>query len=561
MILQSKKEPSANRAALTRRLGWLGVLLPFLQLVPFSNATAQPVTDSLKALIMRNEKMYRNLSAMDDKGASYEFTNVTAWKIVDADLQDQIKKIYLAQYGEKQLKNFDIEDVYLFSAPVGNDRYEPFHVLFLGKRVSTDTAGDEGGFEFGGRRRSNNNERIPIAFKGRDVIRTMHRQPALLDNINAIQGEIVELPGDILPRGVQLVKNSAVRYVYHQMFEGFYSKRQIIDVQAAHGGLPTSDEFAADSTAELIINDPDQSAALPDETLNSMAFKYQRTVDLSIDHLNVNISRNNALELQLGDPEVGMPFWTSGQGRLWLNMKNQIGTESNFRIGIAFPANLGREDALTFNARKLSGFWGGSVDAYFAGIDFFSGFNMPVAFNFSVIPAGGSNPSIIYNGVNGATTVEGGHPIPDGRSFYRTAFIGQLYIPIIVQLDPANFIQLSAGVGAHTVKQSWIPDDSDVFYGRATQAMVGKVQDLIGPDGRQNASTPVTPHVAIQYVNHRSNKFGLNFQYDHLFTFGTWLELIPDHLRIEGSYTTPLVRDARPYEPNYFFEITPRIYF
>src|SRR5205085_1945258 len=108
---------------------------------------------------------------------------------------------------------------------------------------------------------------------------------------------------------------------------------------------------------------------------------------------------------------------------------------------------------------------------------------------------------------------------------------------------------------------SWVPENNDtaVKYGYPSD-QGGTVQDLLW-GGKQNVSTPFTPHVAIEFVNHRSNKFGLNFQYDHLFTFGGWLELVPDHLRIEASYTAPLVRDALPYEPKYFFEITPRLYF
>jgi hypothetical protein len=385
----------------------------------------------------------------------------------------------------------------------------------------------------------------------------------LVDDINAVQGEIVELPGDILPRGVQLVKSSTSRYIFHQMFEGFYSKRQIIEEQNRRGGLPTEDEFVVDSTEPQVTLDIDQTASLPDEVLNSRAYSYSKTVDVSIDHLLVNMSKSNAVEVQLGNPEVGLPFWSSGEGRLWLHMRNQIGTESNFKIGVAFPANLGREDALTFNARRLSGMWGGAVDAYFAGIDFFSAFNMPIAFNFTVLPSQGYNSSIIYNAPNQplgfAST--GGRDVPSERTFFRTTMIGQLYVPFIVQLDPYNFMQFSAGLGVHTVRLSWIPKDSmEAITAGYAADVAGKTQDLKW-FGRDNVSVPVTPHVAIQYVNQRSNKFGLNFQYDHLFTFGTWLELIPDHLRIEASYTAPLVRDAKPYEPPYFFEFTPRLYF
>ena len=535
--------------------------------VPVGSAFAQPINDTLKALTLRNEKMYRVLNQMDDKGSSYEFTNVVAWKITDPELYAQIEKVYRAAYGERELKDFDVSTIYVFSAPVSNDRVEPFHVLFMGKKVSTDTTGDEGGgFEFGGRRKSKGGQIVPRAFKGRDVIRMMHRQPALLDNINAVQGEIVELPGELMPRGVQIVKNSTERYVFHQMFTGFYSKRQIVDEQLRAQGAPTSDEnFAVDSNALVIPTEPDQSTALPEEQINSRAFRYEKMVDIGIDHLNINLSRQNELEFQIGNPEVGLPFWSSGENRLWLNMRNQIGTESDFKIGLDFPLDIGSSEWLTFPARKMSGFWGGSVDAYFAGIDFFSAFNMPIAFNFTVIPTAGSNSSIIYNqSYSGSTPGTGdtvGGPGRKEQTFFRTAFIGQIFIPFIVQLDPANFVQFSAGIGIHSVKLSWIPTDTSQTSAHGlTPDQVGKTQDLLY-NGKTTVSTPFTPHVAIQYVNHRSNKFGLDFQYDHLFTFGAWLELIPDHLRIEGSYTAPLVRDPKPYEPPYFFMITPRLYF
>jgi hypothetical protein len=110
-------------------------------LVPFVAIHAQPLNDSLKAVTLRNEKMYRLLNSMEDKGSSYEFTNVTAWKITDPDLVNQIEKIYTAKYGDKQLKNFDIDNVYVFVAPTNNEEvpFQPFHILFMGKRVNVDT--------------------------------------------------------------------------------------------------------------------------------------------------------------------------------------------------------------------------------------------------------------------------------------------------------------------------------------------------------------------------------------------------------------------------------------
>jgi hypothetical protein len=552
--------------------GFLPLFLIIAFLVPIASAWAQPINDSLHAIALRNEKSYRLLNAMDDKGSSYEFTNVTAWKITDDNLRNQIIDLYTAKYGKKELKNFDIDNVYIFAVPDGVDqagdtKFFPFHVLFMGKHVNVDTNASESNLFFGGGARKNTNQPVPVAFKAKDVIPVMLHDPTLTDNINAVQGELVELPGDIMPRGVQLIKDADERYIFHEMFTGFYSKRTIIDQQDIKLGIPTTDEMMAspDTTALQIPTEPDETQGLNVESLNSQAFRYQKTVDLSIDHLLVNVSQQDALELQIGNPEVGLPFWSSGEARLWLTMRNQIGTESDFQIGFDMPNfGLGNVNHAIFQPRKLSGFYGASVAAYFAGIDFFSAFNMPIAFNFSVFPAGGSNSSIIYDGAGGSVTTPltgGPSSVPADRTFYRTAFIGQLYIPFIVQLDPANFVQFSAGIGIHTVKLSWIPaNDSEAeAYGYGA-GNGGTVQDLLY-NGKSNVSTPFTPHVAIDYVNHRANKFGLDFQYDHLFTFGGWLELIPDHLRIEASYTAPLVRAALPYEPPYFFEITPRLYF
>jgi hypothetical protein len=263
-------------------------------------------------------------------------------------------------------------------------------------------------------------------------------------------------------------------------------------------------------------------------------------------------------------------------GKFSYVMRNLIGSESNVKLGLSFPSStLVRSEFLLFPERRISGGWGGSLDAYFAGIDFFSAFNMPLAFSATVVPAQGSNASIIYNGgnvpLNTAAPTED-KTIPNNRTFYRTSVIGNLTIPIILQLDPANFLQFGAGIGVHIVHRSFIPRESDfdarfipgpgnrngdidLTNTQFNQDMVGKTQDL------ERVSTPVTPRVTLQYVNHRANKFGINFQYDHLFTFGGWVEIISNTLRLDMSYTAPLVRDPKPYEPAGFFFITPRIYF
>lgn len=551
-----------------------------------TNVLSQPIADSIKALQQRNDRVYRTIKDADERGTVYSYTNVTTWKITDEDLSRQIQEIVKQQpNGESVLKGIDVDRTYVFAAPGGPDNYEPFHILFIGKRArEIDTSGgeEEDLFDpFGGsRRRSGGGDDITRVFKGRDVVRMMIRVPALKEAINTIQGELFELPGDILPSGVQLVKSSYQRYIFNKMFTGFYNKNQIIDEQRRALGLPSSadEEFIPDTTlTDLEITmDPDQTSALPDQEFNQRAFRYEKMVELSADRLMVNIDANNGIEATLGNPEIGLPFTSSGMGRFSYVMRNLIGSESNVRLGLTFPiGTLGNDEFLLFPERRITGGFGGSVDAYFAGIDFFSAFNMPLQFSATIVPAQGSNSSIIHTGT--PFYFNPGNPndttnIPGNRTFYRTSFIGNLTIPIILQLDPANFLQFGAGIGVHIAHLSFIPKESDLdgryvpggagnprgdvnLTGRYTLEDVNKMQDL------ERVSTPVTPRITLQYVNHRANKFGLNFQYDHLFTFGGWVEIITNTLRLDMSYTAPIVRDPKPYEPSSFFFITPRLYF
>src|SRR5207244_8564513 len=161
---------------------------------------------------------------------------------------------------------------------------------------------------------------------------------------------------------------------------------------------------ATDSLASPI--DVETTPSLPDaqaqaDLLSALReSKYEKAVDISLTDLRVNASKNLGLEIEMGNKEVELPFWSSGVSRFWLNLKNQIGSESSVKLGLVFPDpfTMGTSDWLLFPARKLSGTFGGSVDAYFAGISFFSGFNLPLAMKFSLMPNGqSSNNSIITN--------------------------------------------------------------------------------------------------------------------------------------------------------------------
>ncbi len=568
---------------LVKRTGIRNTISFFIIIASFlffsQGAFSQPIVDTVKAVQKQNDKVYREIGLLDPYGESYSFTNVIKWHITDRELFDQIKEALQKEPFNVKPDEYRIDDIYLFSAPVGNDRVEPFHILLDGeilekkKNKSKSGLGIFGDEEAGG-------TKAKRAIQGRQVVRLLHRtNTALLENINTIQGDNVEIPGEIVPHGSQLVKDTKMRFIFSQLFDRFYSKRAVLDEQRKYYGLPTSDEafdLPVDVNADSIKTpiDPESTTALPDDqsSINGMrsvlrASRYEKLIDVSITDLRVNVSKKLGLELELGNKEVGLPFWSAGIGRFWLNLKNQIGAQSNVKLGVVFPLDLGNKDVLTFKARQLSGSFGGSVDAYFAGIDFFSGFNLPMAFKFSLMPAGqSSNSSVILNGQPIATKTLDGRDtlIPAGRTFYREGLILQLFIPTIVQLDLNNFIQVSIGFGLQNVYQSMIPkngtlyDYTDTRPGRhplfATD-QADKMQDIA------RVSNVVSPHLSFEYVNHQAAKFGLSAAYDHLFTFGGWIELIEDHFRIEMSYSGPIIRDAKPWEPSSFFLITPRFYF
>lgn len=582
MNLISKKLAKTTHGAL--------LVLAFCILSVRANAQG-PIADSVKARQKVNEKMYRQLETMDKDGESYSFTNVIQWKIDDNELRNQIIES-IRKPPIKFDSLFRIDDVFLFSAPSENDRVEPFHILLKGVQLTPKTGKKKssglGGI--GGDEDEDEEQVITRAIKGKQVIPLMRRNHALLENVNVTQGSNVELPGEIVPTGTQLVKDVQMRYALSRMFSDFYSKKVILDAQRALYGLPTSDAmfqenyFAQatqdtkdtreeeDTTGEsgMMIDSTllSNSGALPEDVpiIDKMG-RFERMFDLSANHLRVNATNNFAFELGLGNPEIGLPFWSSGQGNFSLIMRNMIGTESDFSLGLAFPVSVfgkdfGKYDEFLWSKRNLSGGFGARLSAYFAGIDFFSAFNLPVAFNVTFNPAGSdSNKSMIYNG-EAATVyaVDGSQVIiPEGKTFYRTSLVAQLYVPTILQLDLNSFLNVSVGFGIHNVQQSIIPTKAQtnglnpkrLFEPEAE----GKVQDI------RRVSVPFNPLVSIQYVNHRASKFGIGVAFDHLFTFSGWIELINDRLRLETSYSSAVIRDPKPWEPSSFFQITPRFYF
>ncbi|MFI5264546.1 MAG: hypothetical protein ACHQM6_08530, partial [Candidatus Kapaibacterium sp.] len=256
----------------------------FILFVVAPKLFSQPIVDTVKAIQKQNDRSYRLLDQLEGTGDSYTFTNVIKWKITDPDLQNQIRDaIAKDPFGLKK-EDFDVVETYIFSAPAGQDKVEPFHILVRGyiKEKTGKKKKSGGGFGAFDEDVTSAGTMVPKWFQGRNVIRLLHRNPALLDNINTIQGDNVEMPGDIVPHGSQLVKDTKMRYLFSKVFTDFYSRRVVLDEQRRYYGLPTSydlNDLPAEVTAADSIKspiDPESTTALPDDpaTLNRTKAEY-----------------------------------------------------------------------------------------------------------------------------------------------------------------------------------------------------------------------------------------------------------------------------------------------
>src|SRR5690606_34424099 len=152
-------------------------------------------------------------------------------------------------------------------------------------------------------------------FQGRSVVQLMRKNPQLLEDINIVQGDNVEIPGEIVPTGAQLIKQTPLRYAMSRMFNGFYNKGIIRDAQRALYGLPTSDQMfeeyrlaeaqatIGEESDQYIIDSTLSAGVLPDQssTFDKLA-RHDRMFDISLNQLNINATKNFAFGLQLGAP-------------------------------------------------------------------------------------------------------------------------------------------------------------------------------------------------------------------------------------------------------------------
>lgn len=485
---------------------------------------------------------------------------------VGAELKDalfQALKGFIVDHGIQTQANVDstsfINTVYIY-AGVGSDSVDVFHIQFLSQRSSTIQEVDQKKLKATGEVvMTTRTLQIPInydivgvncydalqqrfaqgVYKGVTVGEVLQQE-----FLSPLNSEVVDVYGDFGKFGDKIVLNPKERLKYYNLFTSFYNIAPVYDttnvrdttitVTETKGGKPvisqhdtTLFDLALSTQVQPVFNEP----------LLDFSLLHQLT-------LNPFSDKNFGFQVRLGNDEVGLPFWSSGTGQALLILRDKIFDQSVFKLGVVFPFGVGESSTSTlFEKRNLAGGWGFAAEGLIPSFNIPEGLNLPLGFSFQYVPAFAKNSTIIDTN--------------QGADIYYASFIGTLYFPFIVDLNPrtrTSFIQLQVGIGWEDVNRAVAEYPGMIINGDTVKKgdpNIGQLQNL------EVVTTRVLPHIRVDYVNHESAKFGTFLQYDHLWMFGGWIELF-NGFRIEAEYAAPM-HPANPWEPQSFFLISPRI--
>lgn len=366
--------------------------------------------------------------------------------------------------------------------------------------------------------------------------------------LSPLNSEIVDVYGGFGNYGDKIVLDPAQRLKFYNLFTGFYDVLPVYDtinvrdttiyVEDRSSNPPKLVPKAQVVYDALVLSkkvQPDFSEPLLDFSL-----LHQITINPFSD-------KSFGFQARLGNDEVGLPFWSSGTGQAMLILRNKIFDQSILKVGAVFPFGVGESSSSSlFRARGLAGGWGFAAEGLFPSFNVPAGLNLPLGFSMQYVPPFQKNGTIIDT-TRGATV-------------YYASFIGTVYFPFIVNLDPqrnTSFVQLQIGLGWEDINESVLmyPGFVDPGNGFDTVKIGDSRVDQI--HNRRVVSSRATPHIRADYVNHEAAKFGAFVQYDHMWMVGAWIELF-NGFRIETEYSAPL-HHADPWEPQSFFLISPRI--
>lgn len=281
------------------------------------------------------------------------------------------------------------------------------------------------------------------------------------------------------------------------------------------------------------------------------------------------------LKASLGTDQVGYTFWSSGEGRVYLQRplyeNSDPGTRKaipyllNVRLGLGYrlTGNMDGESRLLdfIPGRKLNGSAGGKI---VGGLDFF----MPFHPQFGV----GLNIELPLQGISSNNTI-------DGATYYKFDIGNRRITAPTYNVDPYATADIIRSTGQVTlfynlwldrkVPENFFRFDVGVNYAEVQEVGVfldttgGERKEFLARDGVTGLNT-WKPNEAldwvyakVEYRNQSSFPFGISLQYSNqLLLARAYVPLLGDWLYLEGRYSTPL-RDARPFEIKNFFMFSP----
>ncbi len=233
------------------------------------------------------------------------------------------------------------------------------------------------------------------------------------------------------------------------------------------------------------------------------------------DDAGIRFGRRWGTEIRIGDDETGYPFWKSGNLTLFLLYRAvKIGAHVPFAGG----RNPGGTLAELWTPRRLDGTYGFTTE-------------------FDFVNIGGS---FIF-GLR-RTDIDGTYVNPDSITTIRN--LSQLWYSNFISDDAnINVFRYKIGMGVHQIGHDFVRKDSlGVPY---------DAQTSLPP------TTYVSPYISLEYVNQEAERFGASIQYYGEWVSGSaWLELIPNHLRLEVKAGAPVFRTRRYWESTHFLMLS-----
>ncbi len=277
------------------------------------------------------------------------------------------------------------------------------------------------------------------------------------------------------------------------------------------------------------------------------------------------------LKSSIGTDQVGYTFWSSGEGRVFLqrplyensdpDTRKPIPYLLNVRLGFGYRLTSsldGQSRLLDFiPGRKLNGSAGSKI---VGGLDFYLPFHPQFGLALNVeLPLQGISPEntidtttyYLFNDETRRITAPSFNVNPNATTnIIRST--GQATLFYNLWLDrkvPENFFRFDLGVSYAEVQEVAVFNDTTAVYlGRAgvTGLMTWKPNEALD-----------WIYAKVEYRSQASFPFGISLQYSNQMLLArAYVPILGDWLYLEGRYSTPL-RDARPFEIKNFFMFSP----